>query len=405
MTTNSQSSIIHSQLFNGVYKGRTVLVTGHTGFKGSWLAYWLSQMGAKVIGYSLEAPTTPNHFELLQNNSQFSILNSQLISIIGDIRDPEKLNDTFYKYKPEIVFHLAAQPLVRLSYDDPVTTYETNVMGTLNIFECCRKHEVKAIVNITSDKCYENKEWVWGYRENDPMGGYDPYSSSKGCSEILTSSYRNSFFNTEEYGKSHGTLLASCRAGNVIGGGDWAKDRLITDIMVAVSKNEKVKIRNPKATRPWQHVLEPLSGYLQIGQKLLEGKSEFAEGWNFGPGDQGNITVEEVVNKVKKHWPKIDYELPNNSQFSTLNSQFSNSNSQFSTINSQLNMHEANLLKLDCSKAHIKLNWQDVWSSEKTFEKTVQWYKNFYETGEILTKEDIENYVSDAKEKKLEWAE
>ena len=268
-------------LFSRIYKNKTVLVTGHTGFKGSWLVYWLSQMGAKVVGYSLEAPTTPNHFELLQNNSQFSILNSQLTSIIGDIRDLDKLNQVFSEYKPDIVFHLAAQPLVRLSYENPIETYETNVIGTLKVFEACRVNNVKAIVNITSDKAYENREWIWGYRENDPMGGYDPYSSSKGCADILATSYRNSYFNIKDYKKTHNTLLATCRAGNVIGGGDWAKDRLITDIMLSVSQNKKVNIRNPYATRPWEHVLEPLSGYLHIGQKLLEEKLEFGDAWNF----------------------------------------------------------------------------------------------------------------------------
>jgi len=360
-------------LFNGIYKDKTVLVTGHTGFKGSWLAYWLSQMGAKVIGYSLEAPTEPNHFGLLHLD---------ITSIIGDIRDLNKLNETFQTYKPEIVFHLAAQPLVRLSYENPIETYETNVLGTLKVFEACRAHNVKAIVNITSDKAYENREWVWGYRENDPMGGYDPYSSSKGCADLLANSYRSSYFNPEEYKKSHHTLLASCRAGNVIGGGDWAKDRLMTDIMLSVSQGKKVSIRNPHATRPWQHVLEPLSGYLAIGQKLLEEKREFAEAWNFGPSDEGSITVEEVVNHVKKHWNTIDYEINRDPH----------------------QLHEANLLKLDCSKAHIRLKWKDVWESETTFEKTVLWYKNFYENNTINTINDLKQYIDNAKTKRIEWA-
>lgn len=361
-------------LFSGIYKNKTVLVTGHTGFKGSWLCFWLSQMGAKVIGYSLEAPTNPNHIELL---------NLDIISIIGDIRDLDKLNQVFSEYKPDIVFHLAAQPLVRLSYENPIETYETNVIGTLKVFEACRANNVKAIVNITSDKAYENREWIWGYRENDPMGGYDPYSSSKGCADILATSYRNSFFNIKDYKKTHNTLIATCRAGNVIGGGDWAKDRLITDIMISVSIDKKVSIRNPKATRPWEHVLEPLSGYLHIGQKLLEEKVEFAEAWNFGPSDEGSITVEEVVKNVKKHWDKIDYE-----------------------INQDPNqLHEANLLKLDCSKAHILLKWKDVWDSNTTFEKTVKWYKAYYENNkEILTQSDLESYIADAKAKNIEWA-
>jgi len=361
------------RLFGCIYKGKTVLVTGHTGFKGSWLSYWLEQMGAKVVGYSLEAPTTPSHFELL---------NLKMTSIIGDIRDLERLKQVFNEYKPDIVFHLAAQPLVRLSYENPIETYETNVMGTLKVFEACREANVKAIVNITSDKAYENKEWVWGYRENDPMGGYDPYSSSKGCADLLANSYRNSYFNINEYKKSHNTLLASCRAGNVIGGGDWAADRLLTDIMLSVSEGKKVSIRNPHATRPWQHVLEPLSGYLHIGQKLLQEQVAFGEAWNFGPSDEGSISVEELVKKVKKYWNKIDYEINQNPE----------------------QLHEANLLKLDCSKAHIQLKWKDVWNSEVTFEKTVTWYKSFYEAQEIQTQQNLQEYIRDAKMKKIEWA-
>ena len=363
-----------TNLFSGIYKNKTVLVTGHTGFKGSWLVYWLEKMGAKVIGYALEAPTKPNHIALLDLD---------IVSIIGDIRDLDKLNQVFEEYKPDIVFHLAAQALVRLSYSNPIETYETNIMGTIKVFEASRKANVKAIVNITSDKAYENKEWIWGYRENDPMGGYDPYSASKGCSELVTSSYQNSYFNIDEYGNRHNTLLASCRAGNVIGGGDWAKDRLMTDIMLSVSQNKKVIIRNPHATRPWQHVLEPLSGYLNIGQKLLEKKVEFSDGWNFGPSDEGSISVGEVLTHVKKYWDKIDY-----------------------TLNKEENpLHEANLLKLDCSKAHIELQWKDVWSSDTTFEKTVKWYKSYYEEDKkVLTHNDLEDYISDAKKRGIQWA-
>jgi CDP-glucose 4,6-dehydratase len=365
-------SLVMNNLFNGVYKGKTVLVTGHTGFKGSWLSYWLTQMGVNVIGYSLEAPSEPNHI---------SLLNLDMTSIIGDIRDLDTLNQTFATYKPDIVFHLAAQALVIPSYENPIETYETNVIGTLKVFEACRLNNVKAIVNITSDKAYENREWVWGYRENDPMGGYDPYSSSKGCADILASSYRSSYFSPTEYKKSHNTLLATCRAGNVIGGGDWAKNRLMSDIMLSVSQGKKVSIRNPNATRPWQHVLEPLSGYLAIGQKLLEENVEFGEAWNFGPSDEGSISVEEVVNHVKKHWDKIDYEINRDAH----------------------QLHEANLLKLDCSKAHIRLHWKDVWDSETTFEKTVKWYRSFYENNIIMTEKNLLDYISDAKIKKLVW--
>ncbi len=364
-----------TDLFGSIYKDKTVLLTGHTGFKGSWLAYWLTQMGAKVVGYSLEAPTKPNHFGLLDLN---------MVSIIGDIRDQKSLEAAFTQHQPDIVFHLAAQPLVRLSYDEPVETFDTNVMGTLKVFEASRKtSSVKAIVNITSDKAYENKEWIWGYRENDPMGGYDPYSASKGCAELVVNSYRNSYFNLSEYGTTHQTLLASCRAGNVIGGGDWAQDRLMTDIMLSVSQGKKVQIRNPHATRPWQHVLEPLSGYLAIGQKLLEGKKEFAEGWNFGPENEGSITVQKVVESVKKYWDDIDY-----------------------TIDEvEKNLHEANLLKLDCSKANILLEWKSIWNSDTTFEKTVNWYKNFYTKDRLLTQEDLNSYIKDASSKHLAWTQ
>ena len=366
-------SMVDKTLFCGIYKNKTVLVTGHTGFKGSWLVYWLNKLGAKVIGYSLEASTTPNHIGLLELD---------IVSIVGDIRDMDLLNKTFKKYNPDIVFHLAAQALVRFSYENPIETYEINVMGSLKVFEACKKANVEAIVNITSDKAYENREQVWGYKEDDPMGGYDPYSSSKACADLLANSYRSSYFNPKEYKKNHNTLLSSCRAGNVIGGGDWAKDRLMTDIMLCVSQDKRVTIRNPHATRPWQHVLEPLSGYLFIGQKLLEKKVEFGGAWNFGPSDEGSISVESVVKNVSKHWDKIKYE-----------------------IKKDLNQpHEANFLKLDCSKAHTLLKWKAVWDSEKTFEKTVEWYKAYYQKNQLLTQNDLDNYISDAKAKNIEWA-
>lgn len=357
--------------FGDIYREKTVLITGHTGFKGSWLTLWLKKLGAKVIGYSLEPPTKPNHFELIKPD---------IISIKGDVRDRALLNEVFSKYKPDIVFHLAAQSLVRYSYENPLETYEVNVIGTLNIFDMCRKYDVKAIVNVTSDKCYENKEWVYGYREVDPMGGYDPYSSSKGCAELLTSSYRNSFFNVNDYGVKHNTLLASCRAGNVVGGGDWAKDRLITDIVNATVKGEKVKIRNPEATRPWQFVLEPLSGYLMVGQKLLEGKKEYATAWNFGPTEDGNVKVKDVLKILKKYWEKIEWEIHEDNFF-----------------------HEAQLLKLDCSKANFYLKWKNVWNSKQTFEKTILWYKNFYENNKILTEQHLSEYIQSAYEKGLTW--
>lgn len=351
--------------FTNTYRDRRVLVTGHTGFKGSWLCLWLKEMGAKVIGYSLLPPTQPNHFDLL---------NLSITSLIGDIRDRDFLVKSFQEHCPEIVFHLAAQPLVRRSYLDPVETLETNVIGTINVFEACRKTaSVKAIVNITSDKCYENKEWVWGYRENDPMGGYDPYSASKGCAELVTSCYRRSFFKEDMNLQTPKVLLASARAGNVIGGGDWAEDRLIPDIMRATSNGEKVIIRNPNSVRPWQHVLEPLSGYLLLGHKLLEEKNEFAEGWNFGPNEENNITVEQIIKIIKHHWKNVDYVIETKPD----------------------NPHEAGLLKLDCSKARSILNWKPVWNTNKAIELTTRWYKTFYEQGKILSINDLEAYMKD----------
>ncbi|MCF8396351.1 MAG: CDP-glucose 4,6-dehydratase [Melioribacteraceae bacterium] len=355
------------KLFGGIYKNKVCLVTGHTGFKGSWLSYWLTKMGAKVIGYSLHPSTKPNHYELLKKVGT---------SVIGDIRDISSLKEVFNQYNPEIIFHLAAQAIVRYSYENPIETYSTNVLGIMNVFEAARHcNSVKAIVNVTSDKCYENKEWIWGYRENDPMGGHDPYSSSKGCSELLTTSYQKSFFNN---GK---VLLASARAGNVIGGGDWASDRLIPDIVRAVKKNEAVVIRNPYATRPWQHVLEPLSGYLTLGWRLLESKKEFAEGWNFGPRMESNLTVENVVKEAKKYWAKINYSVNTN----------------------ESNLHEANLLMLDCSKANKLLKWKPVWGVHETFEKTISWYKSYYENKGINTEPDLIDFIKSAKNKNLLW--
>lgn len=356
------------KLFGSIYKNKVCLITGHTGFKGSWLAHWLTKLGATVIGYSLEPDNNPNHFELLNEN---------YTSIIGNIKDFSNLNEVFDTHKPEIVFHLAAQALVRYSYENPIETYHTNVLGTMNVFEASRNsNSVKVIINITSDKCYENKEWIWGYRENDPMGGHDPYSSSKGCSEILTASYQKSYFNNGKI------LLASARAGNVIGGGDWANDRLIPDIIQAANDNKKVEIRSPNATRPWQHILEPLSGYLMLGWKMLEGRREFAEGWNFGPAKSSNIPVIEVVSFAKKKWNKIDFK-----------------------INRELaNNHEANLLMLDCSKANKLLKWVSVWDKEITLIKTIEWYKDYYEKGQINTKLDLINYIKDARIGKLAWA-
>ena len=362
-------------MFGDIYKDRVVLITGHTGFKGSWLSLWLQKLGARVVGYSLEPRTEPSHFKLLNLN---------LTSIIGDTRDSKMLRETIRFHKPEIVFHLAAQPLVRYSYKNPIETFEVNIMGTINVLEGCRYCEsVKAIVNVTSDKCYENKEWFWGYRENDHLGGFDPYSASKCCSEMVGNSYRNSFFSDpHSFSASDHTIhLASARAGNVIGGGDWAEDRIIPDVMRAASKNQTALIRNPDSTRPWQHVLEPLSGYLMLGQKLLEERKECAEAWNFGPADESSVNVEAVVSQMGMEWNHIKYDIKRYAD----------------------DPHEAGLLRLDCSKAHTRLGWKPVWHLKKTLHQTVMWYKEFYENGRIITSENLNEYIEDAKAKDVEW--
>ncbi|MBT3261538.1 CDP-glucose 4,6-dehydratase [bacterium] len=334
-------------LFKDLYQNKKVLITGHTGFKGSWLTLWLKELGAEILGYSLSIPTKPSHFELL---------GLDIKTVFGDIRDAEKLKQTFQEFQPEIVFHLAAQPFVRASYKDPRYTYETNVMGTVNLFEAVRQTpSVKVVVNITTDKCYENREWVYGYRENDPMGGYDPYSNSKGCSELITASYRNSFFNAEDFGKTHNVSLASVRAGNVIGGGDWGEDRLIPDFARALSKSETLVLRNPQATRPWQHVLEPLSGYLKLGSLMYQNGAKYSSGWNFGPQDSHHLTVEEIVKQSLKIWGSGKYKVIPDKE-----------------------LHEAMLLKLDISKAQYYLNWQPVYDSAQTIEESIKWYKEYY---------------------------
>jgi len=333
--------------FNKIFwKGKKVLVTGHTGFKGSWLSLWLQSLGAEVVGVSLDVPTTPSLYE--QAN-----VSENMISLREDIRDVVAIRKIFQDHLPEIVFHLAAQPLVRLSYREPVETYEINVMGTLHVLEGIRSIDsVRSAVMITTDKCYQNKEWVWGYRETDTLGGHDPYSSSKGAAELLISSYRNSYFPQDKYSE-HKTAIASARAGNVIGGGDWAEDRLIPDIIKAFKNNEKVIIRNPKSTRPWQHVLEPLSGYLKLAEQLEKNGDQYAEAWNFGPAEIDARPVQWIVEKMAKLWGE--------------NANWINDKSE--------HPHEANYLKLDCSKAHMKLNWYPRWDLSETLLRIVEWHK------------------------------
>ena len=348
------------------WQGKKVFITGHTGFKGSWLCLWLHSLGAKVTGYALQPPTQPSLFELCR-------VEELVTSITGDVRDREGLTNAMVKADPEIVIHMAAQALVRDSYQNPVDTYAINVMGTVHLLEAVRvSKSVKAVVNVTTDKCYENKEWAWGYRENEPMGGYDPYSNSKGCSELVTSSYRSSFFHSNEYEK-HGVGVASARAGNVIGGGDWAVDRLIPDCINALLLDEKIKIRNPHSIRPWQHVLEPLSGYLLLAQGLYEKGSLFGEGWNFGPNDSDAKPVEWIVQKICEQWgADAGYE-----------------------IDSGVHPHEAHYLKLDCSKAKMQLNWAPRWNLEYTLGKIIDWVQAYNKKNDMrmICLEQIDDYM------------
>lgn len=327
------------------WKGKRVFITGHTGFKGSWLSLWLQNSGALICGYSLAPPTTPSLFELAR-------VCENMESIHGDIRDREAVATAVEKTRPDIVLHLAAQPLVRLSYQDPVGTFDTNVMGTVNVLEAVRRvNSVKVLLCITSDKCYQNREWLWGYREEDAMGGHDPYSSSKGCSELVVSAYRQSFFAAH-----NSTSIATARAGNVIGGGDWAQDRIVPDVMKAFMQSEQVVVRNPDAIRPWQHVLEPLHGYLKLVEQLWDHGSSFAEGWNFGPNDSDAKTVGWLVENLSRLWAD---------------------GSGWMNDTAGGHPHEATYLKLDCSKAKMLLKWSPVLNISKALEMTVEWYRAF----------------------------
>jgi CDP-glucose 4,6-dehydratase len=334
--------------FNNVYKGKRILITGHTGFKGSWLSIWLNELGAEVIGYSLDPYTEKDNFVL-------SGLSEKIIDIRGDISDRKHLREVFEKYRPEIVFHLAAQPLVRLSYDIPVETYEINLMGTINIMEEIRNCEdTKIGILVTTDKCYENREQIWGYRENEAFGGYDPYSSSKGACEIAIQSWRKSFFNPDDY-KKHGKSIASVRAGNVIGGGDWATDRIVPDCIRALENGKEIEIRNPKAVRPWEHVLEPLSGYLLLGETMLDDPIKYCEGWNFGPNLDAIVNVWKVGEKIIKNYEKGDLK----------------------DISDPNSLHEAGLLLLDITKARFELGWKPTLTIDESIELTGDWYKRY----------------------------
>lgn len=353
-------------MFNNIYNGKRVFITGHSGFKGSWLTLWLLSLGAKVCGYSLEPNTHPSMFEELR---MYGFCNSEY----GNILNSAHLEEVMKQFNPDIVFHLAAQSLVRLSYKEPKLTYETNVMGTLNVLEVARKcKSVKAFVNVTTDKCYENNEINRGYKEDDAMGGYDMYSSSKGCAEILSSSFRRSFLQEKE-----SYALATARAGNVIGGGDWAEDRLIPDCIRYINSGEKIEIRNPLATRPWQHVLEPLSGYLLLGQKLLEDGKKYAEGFNFGPDEESVLTVSEVAQKVCECYGSGEV-----------------------VVRKKDDLHEANLLMLNIEKAKNILGWIPTYNADEAIQKTVEWYKHFYKNDVDMydfTMSQIEDYEDSIK--------
>ena len=328
------------------WRDKRVLLTGHTGFKGSWLSLWLQSMGAELVGYALPPPTNPSLFKLAE-------VGKGMTSVIADIRDLSKLNAVFTDHRPEIVIHMASQPLVRYSYKNPIETYSINVMGTVNLLEAVRNNSfVKAVINVTTDKCYENREWAWGYRENEPMGGFDPYSSSKGCSELVSAAYRASFFNANNY-CNHGVAIATVRAGNVIAGGDWAKDRLIPDILSAFENDRKVEVRNPHAIRPWQHVMEPLRGYLTLIERIFEFGPSFGEAWNFGPNDEDSRPVSWVVQEMASLWgPDAHW-----------------------TIDNGDHPHESNYLKLDISKARNRLGWHPVICLKNTLELIIDWSK------------------------------
>ena len=345
----------------GFWRGKRVFLTGHTGFKGSWLSLWLQSLGAQVHGLALEPPTTPNLFAVAQVKAGMAS------HTIGDIRDLSTVQKAMHAAQPDIVIHMAAQPLVRLSYTEPVETYATNVMGTVHVLESARNTpSVKAIVVVTTDKCYENKEWAWGYRENESMGGHDPYSNSKGCAELVTSAYRNSFL------QSSGIAVASARAGNVIGGGDWAADRLVPDILRAFERNQPVTIRNPHATRPWQHVLEPLSGYLTLSEHLYTHGQAFAEGWNFGPKDDDAQPVQWIVEHMVSSWGKgASWQQDGG-----------------------VHPHEANYLKLDISKAKARLSWQPRWPLATSLELITTWHQAYLANDDMkkLCLAQIHNY-------------
>lgn len=354
--------------FGNAYRRRRVLVTGHTGFKGSWLCLWLRALGADVTGLALDPTSKPNHWDLLRLPMKDHRV---------DVHDEAAVRKVLAEESPEIVFHLAAQSLVRRSYCEPVSTWATNVMGTVNVLEAARHTSgLRAVVVVTTDKCYENREWAWGYRERDRLGGHDPYSASKAACELVASSYRTAFLQ-----EPSSPLVATARGGNVIGGGDWSEDRLIPDLVRAVVARNPLVVRSPQATRPWQHVLDCLSGYLLLGQRLLNGDAKFADAWNFGPGGEGNLSVEEMLQAFRRTWPDIQWQAA-----------------------SGPHPHEANLLQLDIAKAKAHLGWRPVWNLADAIHHTADWYRHWIEAGEVSSAGQLDTYLSDAIASGAGWA-
>lgn len=353
------------KLFGDSYRHKKIFVTGDLGFKGSWLVLWLNELGAEVIGYSDQYPSTPSLNELLKLNYTKNFAN---------ILDYKNLYQALKKAQPDLIFHLAAQPLVKRSYLDPVLTFQTNVLGTVNVLEAARNlSSLKGIINVTTDKCYQNREWSRAYTEKDPLGGFDPYSSSKACSELVTASYRQSFFDDKK------VLVATARSGNVIGGGDWAEDRIIPDIIRATLKSQPTLVRNPQANRPWQHVLETISGYLRLGQAMFQDQSITAGAWNFGPSHR-QTSVKKLVTDAQKIWPAIQIEIDYSSQ-----------------------PHEAGKLDLNSDKAWRELSWKNVWDYATTVQKTIDWYRQYYEHDRLITSNQLKNYISAAKKLDMNW--
>ena len=353
-------------MFDEFYAGKRVFLTGHDSFKGSWMSLWLKRVGAHVSGFSLGPPTQPNHFDLL---------GLEVPATRADLLDGAAVREAMLSAKPDIVFHMAAQSSVLESYRSPLETFATNAIGTAQVLEAARRSPgLRAVVVVTTDKCYENNEWVWGYREMDALGGHDPYSTSKAMAELVTASYRRSYFAMSEYGASHDVLIASVRGGNIVGGGDWKEDRIVPDVMRAVSAGRKVLIRNPGSTRPWQHVLEPICGYLLLGRRLLEADRRCAGPWNFGPPEDGNRSVLAMVEELQKHWPQIEYDLGS----------------------ARGAPHEATLLKLDCSKARSLLGWRPVWDFTEIARHTAEWYRRFYADGIAESARQLDLFRADA---------